>query len=176
MSCTSVQDKPGYGVPMTVDAMSFRQAAGSFASSVAVLSVPSPDGFQAMTATAFCSLSLNPPLVLTCLDKNSRTLAHLSGSKDFNINVLGEHQERLSTYFSTRGHNNSLGEAAHRLTKSGLPVFEGSVAHFECECVDLVEEGDHVIVIGKVQDATIRDDLEPLLYFRGSYRHLARHE
>jgi flavin reductase (DIM6/NTAB) family NADH-FMN oxidoreductase RutF len=158
---------------MTVDEMSFRQAAGSFASSVTVLAVAAPDGFQAMTATAFCSLSLNPPLVLTCLDKNSRTLAYLSASKDFNINVLGGHQEYLSTYFSTRGHDNSIGEAACELTKSGLPVFEGSVAHFECECVDLVEEGDHIIVVGRVADATIRSDMEPLLYFRGTYRHLA---
>ena len=161
------------GVLMTIDATSFRQAAGSFASSVTVVAVGAPEGFQTMTATAFCSLSMNPTLVLICLDKDSHTLSCLSKSSRFNIDILGADQEHLSRYFSSRGHDKSLDKTDYHLTESGLPVFERSAAHFECDCVTLLEEGDHVIVVGRVKDVVTRDEVEPLLYFRGGYRRLA---
>ncbi len=127
-----------------------------------------------MTATAFCSLSLNSTLVLACLDRNSRTLSEFRNSQDFNINILSWEQEHLSRRFSSRGTGErSLDGIKFRLTDSGLPVFEGAAATLECKCVELVEGGDHVIVVGEVKNAAIRGEVEPLIYFRGAYRRLA---
>lgn len=115
-----------------------------------------------MTATAFCSLSLDPPLILVCLDRNSRTLAEFKKSQEFNVNILGRHQENVSRLFSTRGAGErSLDGVKFRLTASGLPVFEGASAALECRCVELVDGGDHMIVVGEVSNALLQAESNP---------------
>ena len=126
-----------------------------------------------MTANAFASVSLDPMLVLVCVDHTTRTHAHLHAKKRFGINVLCQGQKAISEYYARpeRTHENAEAEAGARFerTKHGTPVLQGSLAYLECR-LDLAQvAGDHTIFIAEVEDVVVREG-QPLLFFRGKYR------
>jgi flavin reductase (DIM6/NTAB) family NADH-FMN oxidoreductase RutF len=129
-----------------------------------------------MTANAFASVSLEPPLVLVCVDHNTRTHAHLHAKKRFGINVLGEDQRAISDYYARaeRDHEHAETEAGARFdrTEHGTPVLHGSLAYLECRLHYAQVAGDHTIFIAEVEDAVVREG-KPLLFFRGKYRRVA---
>ncbi len=150
----------------------FRKALGLFATGVTVVTVDHEGEIHGMTANAFTSVSLDPLLVLVCVDHRARTHAHLHAKKRFGINVLSESQRAISEYYarSTERHQHAE-EAGARFdrTRHGTPVLHGALAYLECRLQTAHDAGDHTIFIAEVEDAVVREG-NPLLFFRGKYR------
>ena len=158
---------------MSLNTVDFRKAMGCFATGVTIITLDLDDEIHGMTANAFASVSLDPMLVLVCVDHSTRTHAHLHAKKRFGINVLCENQRAISEYYARpqRTHENAEAEAGARFdrTEHGTPMLHGSLAYLECRLHSAQEAGDHTIFIAEVEDVVVREG-EPLLFFRGKYR------
>jgi len=158
---------------MALNPSDFRKAMGCFATGVTIITVDLEGEVHGMTANAFASVSLDPLLVLVCVDHKTRTHAHLHAKKRFGINVLSEDQRGISEYYARldRSHEHAETEAGARFerTSHGTPMLHGSLAFLECRLHSAEEAGDHTIFIAEVEDVVVRDG-DPLLFFRGKYR------
>jgi flavin reductase (DIM6/NTAB) family NADH-FMN oxidoreductase RutF len=153
----------------------FRKAMGCFATGVTVITVDQDGEVHGMTANAFSSVSLDPVLVLVCVDQRARTHAHLHARKRFGINILRSDQQAISEYYarSTESHQHAEeAGASFDRTAHGTPVLQGALAYLECRLHSTQQAGDHTIFIGEVEDVVVRDG-EPLLFFRGQYRKIS---
>ena len=158
--------------------LEFRKALGHFSTGVTVVTVErEPGKIHGMTANSFTSVSLDPMLILVCVDHRAKMLPLLEKKKHFGISVLKQNQQAISEYFAKREHSS---EAEQRLgihfrqMSSGAPVIDGTLLQMGCRAVSSHVAGDHTIFIGEVLEAEVREG-EPLLYFRGEYRKIARH-
>jgi flavin reductase (DIM6/NTAB) family NADH-FMN oxidoreductase RutF len=144
---------------------------GHFATGVTVVTTMGADGHPVgTTASAVNSLSLDPPLVLVCFDRDSLTLQAVRDHGAFVINVLAAPQRQLSANFARRGLAAAWDEVRHRPGSTGSPRLDGVLAALECTVEHRLPGGDHEIVIGRVRDVeTAGGDVAPLLYWRGSY-------
>jgi len=160
---------------MTVNQADFRKAMGSFATGVTVISVDHEGEVHGMTANAFTSVSLDPLLVLVCVDHKARTHAHLHAKKRFGVNVLSENQRAISEYYARpiATHEHAEQEAGARFDRTihGTPVLHGALAYLECRLHTAQDAGDHTIFIAEVEEVVVREG-DPLLYFRGQYREI----
>jgi len=157
---------------MTVEKAEFRRALGHFASAVTVVTAKFADGQMAgITVTAFSSLSLEPPLVLICIDKRARIHDRLQVGGFFAVNILAENQEFVSRRFAS-GEPDQFREIGYREGSSGMPLIQGAIATAECRIVELLAGGDHTIVVGEVEATSVHEG-KPLVYFRGGYSQLA---
>ena len=158
---------------MSLNPIEFRRAMGGFATGVTIITVDLEGEVHGMTANAFASVSLDPTLVLVCVDHSTRTHAHLHAKKRFGINVLCENQRGISEYYARpeRTHESAETEAGARFdrTPHGTPVLRGALAYFECRLHSAQPAGDHTIFIAEVEDVVVREG-DPLLFFRGKYR------
>ena len=150
------------------DPRQFRNALGRFASGVTVITALHEGNPHGMTANAFVSVSLAPPLVLVSLDNRSYMHKILPGIGRYGISVLNEDQEVLSNHFAGR-----TVEGLHiRFTdRLGVPLLEGAVAYFVVQVHDIHLAGDHTLYIGRVEHFESRDD-RPLLFYAGKYQQL----
>lgn len=166
----------GPDAPAEVTAAALRHAMGHFATGVTVITSVTADGQPAgTTANAVTSVSLDPPLVLVCLDRSSQTLAAISGHGAFAVNVLAAPQQHLSANFARRGLAADWDGVRHRPGRTGSPCLHEALATIECTVHRLVPGGDHEIVLGHVRRvATGAGDADPLLFWRGSYVTAAR--
>jgi flavin reductase (DIM6/NTAB) family NADH-FMN oxidoreductase RutF len=162
---------------MAADAQDFKSALGRFASGVTVVTIAAPEGDHGMTASAFCSLSLDPPLVLVCVKKGNTTHGLLESASGFGVNLLGADQVSISNRFAGWGFPEDQDKWADlEITRgevSGAPMIGGTMAQLDCTMWAAKDGGDHTIFIGQVENASSfgdRDDLAPLLYFAGKYR------
>jgi flavin reductase (DIM6/NTAB) family NADH-FMN oxidoreductase RutF len=155
---------------MPIDDARFRQAMGHFASGVTVVTTAAGGELYGMTVSSFSSLSLNPPLILICIDKGVPSHDILKDAGRFVVNILEERQEHLSRRFATSASDKFKGVAWHT-GKLGLPVLANTLAVIECSLRDILDGGDHSIFIGEVVDAEIREGA-PLLYYRRGYHEL----
>jgi|SRR5579863_10427261 len=157
---------------MTLNPAEFRNAMGSFATGVTIITVDLDGEVHGMTANAFASVSLDPLLVLVCVDHNTRTHAHLHAKRRFGINVLREDQRAISEYYARpdRTHEHAETEAGARFDRTGhgTPMLRGALAYLECRLHSSQKAGDHTVFIAEVEDAVVRAG-EPLLFFRGKY-------
>jgi flavin reductase (DIM6/NTAB) family NADH-FMN oxidoreductase RutF len=155
----------------------FRKALGSFATGVTVITVDYEREVHGMTANAFTSVSLDPLLVLVCVDHRARTHAHLHARKRFGVNVLAENQRAISEYYADPNpdhrHAEQIAGARFDRTKHGTPVLHGALAYLECRLQTAQDAGDHTIFIAEVEDVVVREG-DPLLYFRGAYRKIGK--
>ncbi len=160
---------------MVLNPVEFRKAMGAFATGVTIITVDLDGEVHGMTANAFTSVSLDPMLVLVCVDHSTRTHAHLHAKKRFGINVLCEEQRAISEYYARpeRSHDDAEAEAGARFdrTQHGTPLLHGALAYLECRLQSAEEAGDHTIFIAEVEDVVLREG-DPLLFFRGRYRKL----
>lgn len=154
-------------------ALELRAAMSHFATGVAVVTAADADGRPfGTTANAISSLSLDPPLILACLRRESETLAALRASRAFAVSVLAAEQRGLAERFARRTAVGSWDGLAHRRA-DGVPLLDEALATLECRLHELAGGGDHVIVIGRVVRATHPDDhVDPLLFYRGAYADL----
>lgn len=164
---------------MGVTQTEFRKAMGSFATGVTVITVDYEGEVHGMTANAFTSVSLDPLLVLVCVDHRARTHTHLHARKRFGVNVLAENQRTISEYYArpTPTHQNAEQEAGARFdrTQHGTPVLHGALSYLECRLHSAQDAGDHTIFIAEVEDVVVRAG-DPLLYFRSAYRQIGTEE
>ena len=158
---------------MTLNSADFRRAMGCFATGVTIITLDLDGEVHGMTANAFASVSLDPMLVLVCVDHSTRTHAHMHAKKRFGVNVLGEDQRSISDYYARpqRTHERAEAEAGARFdrTPHGTPMLHGSLAYLECRLRSAEDAGDHTIFIAEVEDVVVREG-DPLLFFRGKYR------
>jgi flavin reductase (DIM6/NTAB) family NADH-FMN oxidoreductase RutF len=147
---------------MSVTPDSFRRVLGSVATPVSVVTTITPDGVpHGTTVSAFCSLSLEPPLVLVALDRGSDLLALIRRSQRFAVNVLAEGQDDLALRFARKGSDKFDGVDWTEV--DGLPRLPNSHGYLSCEVEQLVAGGDHMIVTGLVTGADCRS-ATPLVY------------
>lgn len=156
---------------MAIDRNELRRVMGHFATGVTVITTHSEDGKPfGLTANAFSSVSLDPPLLLVCVDKKAESYPYFEQSKVFTVNILSDGQEALSRRFAVSGGAKFEGVAYH-MGANGAPILEGSLAYMECTLYASYDGGDHTIYLGEVQQAETVER-KPLLFYRGGYREL----
>lgn len=162
---------------MSVDSKRFRQVMGTFATGVTVVTAQHEDERRGITVNSFTSVSLDPPLVLVCLDNDSSTLEVIQDAGGYSVNILAKDQQHISDRFAGKwdlrdGHPlDGLPSKPGQFSKA--PMFEGALGVLDCLLEQTVVAGDHTILLGQVMDLQMPDpDKEPLLYF-GGYRLLA---
>lgn len=159
--------------PMSVKPADFRKALGCFATGITVITLDDDGEVQGMTANAFTSVSLDPRLVLVCVDQRARTHAHLRAKKRFGVNILAQNQRAISEYYArpARTHDRAAEEAgaSFERTRHGTPVLCGALAYLECRLHSAQDAGDHTIFIAEVEEVVFREG-QPLLYFQSQYR------
>ncbi len=156
---------------MPVTASEFRSALRHFPAGVTVVTTRDQDGRpRGLTASAFTSVSLDPPLVLVCIDRQASAYPAFEAYGWFAVNVLARHQESLSRQFASTVPDKFAG-VAYREGRARLPLLEDVVAALECRVVHRYAGGDHTIFVGQVEGVSIAGG-PPLVYFRGAYRSL----
>jgi len=152
----------------TLDAVSMRRAMGQFATGVTVITTVTGEGQAAgCTVSAFSSLSLDPPLVLVCIDQGRVMHQQLTAAPGYVVNVLRTDQRELAVRFAGRGDDRFAGL---RTTpgRHGIPLIDGAIAHIQCDLHSVLDGGDHAIIVGHVRTlATHAGD--PLLYAQGAF-------
>lgn len=157
--------------PLAVDTLAFRQALSQFAAGVTVVTTRTADGRPfGLTVTAFCSLSLDPPLVLVSIDNRSEAHEGFEAGA-FAVSVLAEGQEDVSRRCAVPGPL-KFEACPYETGSSGLLLVQGALAHLECRVSARIPGGDHTIYVGLVEEARIRPG-RPLVYFGRGYRRLA---
>lgn len=152
-----------------IDPAAFRRLMGFWATGVSVVTASGADGPYGATLNAFSSLSLEPPLLLVCFDLEARTLGAIRDSGRFCVNMLSAEQEEISRRFvGKRPMSEKFAELAWTL-QHGTPVLQDCLTVIVCDVAQEFEAGDHVIVIGSPVRMEMRDDLHPLVFYRGAY-------
>jgi flavin reductase (DIM6/NTAB) family NADH-FMN oxidoreductase RutF len=155
------------------DDRAFRAALGSFPTGVAVVTASGPGAPMGITVNSFTSLSLDPPLVLWCLDKKSQRYEIFAAADRYTISVLGTAHEEVSSRLARSGEH-QLDGIALLPTKLGPPALADSLVVFECVREEVYDGGDHSILVGRVLNFARRDAGAPLVFFRGKYGALAQ--
>jgi len=155
----------------------FREVLGHFASGVTVVTAACGDVVHGMTATAFASLSLDPLMVLICVNQEARLHRLVLESRSFAVTMLSERQHELSSWFALRrrplGADEFAGCAWRPAAVSRAPVLEGGLGYLDCALTDIHAAGDHSILVGRVEDLGLFEEpAAPLLWYRGGYRRL----
>ncbi|MDP9240372.1 MAG: flavin reductase family protein [Actinomycetota bacterium] len=158
-----------------LDPLVYRDLVGRFPTGVTVVSARSPSGVRMMTANSFTSVSLEPMLVLVCIELSARFHAAVVAAGQWGVSVLAADQEPLSRLFANHGSDCESLTVPHRLgALTGAPLLDGAVVQMECRTVAEHPGGDHTILIGAVLDGAVtRDDIGPLVFYRGGYTTLA---
>jgi flavin reductase (DIM6/NTAB) family NADH-FMN oxidoreductase RutF len=156
----------------------FREAVSRFATGITVVTCVVDGLDHAMTANAFASVSINPLLVMVCVERDSRFHEAIAACQTWGVSILAVDAEPTSRWFSTRGRplaGQLERSRHHRSPRSGVAWLDGALASLECRTDEIRRAGDHDIVIGEVVELEIASHqaVEPLLYFRRNYRSLA---
>jgi flavin reductase (DIM6/NTAB) family NADH-FMN oxidoreductase RutF len=154
-----------------IETGAFREAMGQMPTAVTVVTAMTPRGRSGATASAVGGLSLDPMLVLVCLDRNSRTLRSVQEAGSFGINVLASDQEPVARQFATKRDEEGKWEGIDSSVHDGIPALWGVVLWVGCELQDVLMGGDHVILTGAVTDLEANKG-QPLIHHRGKYRGL----
>ena len=158
---------------MSVSPDEFRAVLGRFPSGVTVVTTTGADGSdEGMTVSAFCSVSLDPPLVLICIEKSASVYEALTNAPGFVVNVLSAKQEQIGRRFSIIDIDRFQGVGFTR-SANGYAILDDVLAVIECRRFALHQAGDHTIIVGEVE-ATRAETGTPLLYYRGGYAQLER--
>lgn len=151
-----------------IDPRALRNAFGAFASGVTVITTRQADGTpRGFTANSFTSVSLDPPLLLVCLAKSAHSCEVFAEAPHFAVNILAEDQKAVSGLFASRTPD-KFQQCDWRPGQAEVPVLTGALAQFTCARHQLVDAGDHLILIGQVEDFAVSDG-QPLGYFKGNY-------
>jgi flavin reductase (DIM6/NTAB) family NADH-FMN oxidoreductase RutF/DNA-binding GntR family transcriptional regulator len=150
-------------------ASDFRAVMGRFASGVTIVSTREAGENYGATASAFTSLSLEPPMVLACLFRGAATEAAIRRSRRFGVSILRDDQQVIAERFASR-HPDRFASIDHRHGELGVPLLDGALAHVECRVTETVIGGTHTVFIGTASSAA-RYEGRPLAYFGGAFGH-----
>jgi flavin reductase (DIM6/NTAB) family NADH-FMN oxidoreductase RutF len=156
---------------MAIEPQELRRVMSHFATGVTVITTKDGAGNPTgLTANAFMSLSLDPPLVLISVDKSATCYSCFETNNGFTVNFLGEDQEEISRRFATKGADKFAGLQWH-LGSNGAAMIDGAIGHVACKITECHDGGDHTIVVGEIIDVSATGD-RPLLFFKGKYQRL----
>ena len=156
---------------MSVNQDEFRATLGRFPSGVTVVTTKAADGSdQGMTVSAFCSVSLEPPLVLICIEKTASAYQALTTAPGFAVNILSAKQEQIARRFSTIDIDR-FGGVGFTRSSNGYVIIDDLLGVLECRRFALHDGGDHTIILGEVEETRVESGT-PLLYYRGGYAQL----
>jgi flavin reductase (DIM6/NTAB) family NADH-FMN oxidoreductase RutF len=162
---------------MVFDPNLFRQVLGRFATGVTVITVCKDSIKHGMTANAFTSVSLDPPLILVSIDKEADMHGFMMESDAFCINILAEHRREWSDWWAGKApkDQDQFADIPHSIKATGSPVLDDCLGYIDCKVWARYDGGDHTLFVGKVQEATVNDDADfkPLLFFASKYHKLA---
>jgi flavin reductase (DIM6/NTAB) family NADH-FMN oxidoreductase RutF len=164
--------EPGV-TPQEFSGADFRAALGAFATGVTVITTRGVDHPYGMTANAFSSVSLDPPLVLVCVISGTTGAETIERNGVFAVNILGAHQEPLSHYFASRDRPagaEAFREIPQSTAVTGSPILDGAAGYVDCRLDAAHEAGDHQIFIGEVVALGVDPEVPPLLFHNGRYR------
>jgi flavin reductase (DIM6/NTAB) family NADH-FMN oxidoreductase RutF len=147
----------------------YREVIGHFATGVAVITAQGPGGLGGLTANALCSLSLDPLLLLVCLDNTARTLPIIRSAGRFAVNVLDHDQHGLSGVFASKRPESRKFDGVPHSLRDGVPLLDEALAWLICELHEEHAGGDHTIGIGAVTEMGSRAGGRPLVWYRGRY-------
>lgn len=153
----------------------FRDALGAFATGVTVITTLGTEHPYGMTANAFSSVSLDPPLILVCVIKGTEGAQSIEQNGVFAVNILSVDQEPLSRYFASKDRPRgweAFKQISHSRAASGSPILDGSACYLDCRLHTSHEAGDHIIFIGEVMAMGVDPEVQPLLFHRGKYRYM----
>ncbi|MDI1240293.1 MAG: flavin reductase family protein [bacterium] len=156
---------------MPISSADFRSALSRFASGVTV--VTTKDATErpfGITVSAFCSVSLDPPLVLICIEKSAGSHHAFEQSGRFTVNILSSNETGVSEHFASLIEDKFAG-IDHAVDEHGVPILQGSLATLQCKLFKSLDGGDHSIFLGEVEHVIVRD-AEPLIYYKGGYRNI----
>lgn len=157
---------------MMLDTPEFRRILGHWASGVAIVTTRTPDGrVCGLTANAFSSLSLDPLLVLVCIEKNADTYECIRQARTFAVNILNAECERLARRFAAWEVDRKFEGLAHHEEQTGAPILDDALAWVDCRVHGEYDGGDHTIFVGAVLAGDAKEGT-PLLYYRGGYGRL----
>jgi 3-hydroxy-9,10-secoandrosta-1,3,5(10)-triene-9,17-dione monooxygenase reductase component len=160
---------------MPYDPTQFRRACARFATGVTVSTALGADGTpHGFTANSFTSVSLEPPMVLICVDNRANVLRHFEQAGYFGVNVLAADQEAISVRFAERGLDRFVG-IDWRAGETGVPLLGGALARLECRTSQQMVAGDHTIILGEVLHAEWEEG-SPLLYYASAYHTAERRQ
>ena len=152
----------------------FRQVMSNWGSGVTIVTTADSSGNPyGLTVSSFASVSLDPLLVLVCIDNRLTGMQHFKDSRQFGVSILTESQEDVSRLFARKGTERP--PELYFRGKAGVPLVRGSLAALECETIATYPGGDHSIFLGQVQELDLleaKQGAKPLLYFRGGYQRL----
>lgn len=157
-----------------MDAQFYRRLLGQFATGITVIITQVGDEVHGMTANSFTSLSLDPPLILFCVDKHAHMAELVQQGGAFTVNILREDQELVSRYFAGGARKGMARPDYHFVSWGRIPRLDRCLAAIACDVAQVVEGGDHWIVIGRVTGLHEGGPGRPLLYYMGRYHHLRR--
>jgi 3-hydroxy-9,10-secoandrosta-1,3,5(10)-triene-9,17-dione monooxygenase reductase component len=149
----------------------FREALSAYATGVTIVTAIGPNGPSGATANSVTSLSLEPPMMLACLDRGSRTLTSVRAAGRFGVNALAAGQEDLALRFASKDPEPAKWEGVEWEERLGCPRLATALMWVACELRDLIDGGDHLICTGSVLEAESGEG-QPLLFHRGAYRDL----
>lgn len=154
---------------MPIEKHLFMRVMGSFASGVTIVTATGTDGQpRGFTASAVSSLSLEPKMLLVCVNEHSTSFEEIKRSGNFAVNILSTDQQETAQRFATRREDRFDGVRWRTGTLTGAPILDGSLAYAECHLIDTCKGGDHIILMGEIVNGDA-NEAEPLLYFRGRY-------
>ncbi len=154
---------------MSISRDEFRAALGRFASGVTVVTLKDANGdWHGITVSAFCSLSLEPPLILVCIEKAAGSHHAFNQGEFFVVHVLREDQQHYSDQFASHLPDKFSG-IEYEENGHGIPMLKDPLMRLECRLVDAHEGGDHTIFVGQIEHSHISEG-KPLIYFHGNYR------
>ena len=156
---------------MTFDPLEFRSVIGHFATGVTVITTAAGEELQGMTANAVTSLSLDPVMMLICVDKGSHTHRLLDEGGVFTVNILAAHQEEVSRLFAKKAppETGTLRGQRFTLGVTGAPILEDCLAYLECRVAGVLDGGDHSIFLGEVVEGRVASEGRPLIFYRAAY-------
>lgn len=164
--------KPEAKAAAGIDPQAYRALMRQQAGAVTVIAVGKPGDRTGLTATAVCSVSDKPPTLLICVNRNASAHKRIAAEGAFSVNVLARDQEPLAMRFSGQtGHEGEARFDAGEWTTAatGAPILKRAIASLDCVLVEEHETSTHSIYIGRVRDGRVREDAEPLIYFRGAF-------
>jgi flavin reductase (DIM6/NTAB) family NADH-FMN oxidoreductase RutF len=154
------------------DSAKYRQVLGHFPTGVTVVTAVRGDEPVGLAVGSFSSVSLDPPLVGFFPDRSSSSWPKIREAGSFCVNILGEDQEDVCRRFAMKGDDKFAG-LGWKPAGSGAPLLDGVIAWIDCDIAEVVETGDHFLVLGAVRDLGVAHDGGPLVFFRGGYARVA---
>ncbi len=159
---------------MSVSPELFRNTLAKFCTGVTIVTTKNQEGMHGLTVNAFTSVSLDPPLILVCIQKNGLSHSTLCECETLVVNILSLEQKQLSDRFANPDLDSEerFRDLSFQVSENGIPILAGNLGHLECRVVNQFEGGDHTIFIGRVENGDFSEGKQPLLFYDSGYAYL----